>query len=377
MGATLIHSDDFQKYDYGSSHPLMMIRLKLTCELLKSYGVFGSGKAEMVVAEPCTREEAETVHTPEYLDVLKSIDEGAHPPNLIKYGLGYGDNPVFEGVYAGSMLATGGSLQASSVVRKGKTRVSFNIAGGLHHAMPGRASGFCYINDPAVAIFDLVKKGLKVAYVDIDAHHGDGVQHVFYETDRVLTISIHESGHHLFPGTGFPEDMGTGKGRGYSVNLPLLPGTGDEVFTFGFDELVPPLIEAYKPDVLVTQLGCDSFVTDPLTHLRFTTHGFCHAVKSFKAINRPWVALGGGGYDVTNVARAWSLAFAIMADVELPDELPETYKTLLKENGLSGEKLRDAEHTRETKEELKRERAYVDKALLVIKHAIFPVHRIK
>src|SRR5512143_3133233 len=259
MRASFIYSEKFQHYDYGGGHPLKMIRLKLTYELLKAYGVFGTESVELVETHSCTRKEAEKVHSHEYLDILSFLDEDMAPHELYRYGLGSGDCPAFPGVYAGSMLATGGSLQAARLVSKGHSKAAFNIAGGLHHAMPHRASGFCYINDPAVAIKYLVDKGLKVAYVDIDAHHGDGVQHVFYDTDQVLTISIHESGHYLFPGTGFPEDMGKGAGRGYSVNLPLLPGTGDEVFTWGFFELVPPLIAAYKPDIIVTQLGCDTF----------------------------------------------------------------------------------------------------------------------
>jgi len=372
--SSFIYSDRFQEYDYGGGHPLRMIRLRLTHELLKAYGVFDSDGVELVEAAPCSRAEADSVHAPDYLDALKGIDEGVTPSDPMRYGLGYGDNPIFKGVYAGSMLSTGGSVQAARIVREGKAGAAFNIAGGLHHAMPGRASGFCYINDPAVAIKYLASEGLKVAYVDIDAHHGDGVQHVFYDTDQVLTISLHESGDYLFPGTGSPDEVGTGKGRGYSVNLPLLPGTGDEVFTHAFDEVVPPLIDAFRPDVLVTQLGCDTFESDPLTHLRLTTHGFTRMVEDMKALGRPWVALGGGGYDVANVARAWSLAFGVMAGMELPDELPEDFKRLLREEGLRGDRLRDASPTRETAEELKRERAFADKMLLSIRKEIFPAH---
>jgi len=375
--ASFIYSDKFQDYDYGGGHPLRMIRLKLTHELLKAYGVFDNKGVSLTESEPCTRDEAEAVHGPEYLDILKSIDDGGLPISPARYGLGYGDNPAFKGVYAGSMLSTGASVQAARLVHEGKAASAFNIAGGLHHAMPDRASGFCYINDPAVAIHYLVKQGLKVAYIDIDAHHGDGVQYMFYGTDQVLTISLHESGHYLFPGTGFPSDMGEEKGRGYSVNLPLLPGTGDEVFTWAFSELVPPLIDVFKPDVIVTQLGCDTFESDPLTHLRLTTHGFCKMVEGFKRLGRPWVALGGGGYDVTNVARAWSLAFSVMAGIELPDALPESYKAFLKANKVNGgDVLRDGP-TVETKEELKRERQFAEEAMLEIRRLIFPVHGIK
>ncbi|MGA2192209.1 MAG: acetoin utilization protein AcuC, partial [Nitrospirota bacterium] len=257
-----VYSELFQEYDYGGGHPLKMLRLKLTHRLLKSCGIFEKENVKFVEAVPCTRKEAESVHDHIYLDVLKCIDEGCYfGKDHVRWGLGYGDNPMFAGVYAGSMLGAGASLQAARLVHEGKVKSAFSIAGGLHHAMPARASGFCYINDPAVAIKYLIDKGLKVAYIDIDAHHGDGVQHIFYETDRVLTISLHENGHYLFPGTGFPEHIGMGKGRGYSVNLPFLPGTGDEVFTWGFFEVVLPLLASYRPDIIVTQLGCDTMDT--------------------------------------------------------------------------------------------------------------------
>jgi len=377
MTTSFIYSDKFQQYDYGGTHPLKMLRLLLTYELLKGYGVFDREGVSLVEALPCNAEEAETVHSPYYLKALKGIDEGVMPPEPRAYGLGYGDNPVFKGVYAGSMLSTGASLQAARLVDEMAAGSAFNIAGGLHHAMPKHASGFCYINDPAVAIKDLLKKGRKVAYIDIDAHHGDGVQSVFYDTDQVLTISLHESGDYLFPGSGFPEDTGIGKGRGYSVNFPLLPGTGDEVFTWAFFETVPPLIDAFRPDIIVTQLGCDTFETDPLTHLRLTTHGFTKMVEGFAAMKLPWAALGGGGYNVTNVARAWALAFAVMAGIELPDALPDIYKALLKKHNLSGELLRDPSSTRETAGELKKEKKAAEDILTRLKKEIFPVHGIR
>lgn len=375
-GPVFVYTDKLQQFDYGGGHPLKMVRLRLTFELLKSYGVLDGNKAEFLETEPCTRREAETVHRPAYLDVLKGIDEGRIPENMARYGLGYGDNPAFKGVYAGSMLSTGASMQAARAVADGAAPSAFNISGGLHHAMPGRASGFCYINDPAVAIRHLVDEGRKVAYIDIDAHHGDGVQHIFYDTDRVLTVSLHESGHYLFPGTGNPEETGTGKGRGYSVNLPLLPGTGDDVFTWGFFEMIPPLMEKYRPDIIVTQLGCDTFATDPLSHLQLTTNGFIRMVEFFKKLECPWVAVGGGGYDVTNVARAWGLAFAVMAGIELPDELPENYQKLLKEKRLEGRFLRDATLQIDRKE-LDRQRQFAEESLRVIGKEISPVHGIR
>lgn len=375
MGISFSYTEKMQEYDYGGGHPLKMVRLKLTHELLKAYGVFNHEGVVFVETMPASLKDVEAVHSREYIDVLKGVDNGILPDDPSRYGLGYGDNPAFKGVYAGSILSTGASLQAAKLIHLGKSNAAFNIAGGLHHAMPGRASGFCYINDPAVAIQYLVGKGLKVAYIDIDAHHGDGVQKIFYETDRVLTISLHEDGHYLFPGTGFPEEAGSGKGRGFSVNLPLLPGTGDDVFTWGFFELVPPLIAAYRPDIIVTQLGCDSFATDPLAHLNITTNGFTKMVEWFKKSGIPWVGLGGGGYDVTNVARAWSLAFSIMAGIDLQDELPASYISLLKDNGLSGKLLRD-EPLQLAAKDLKAQRSGVERMLSILRKNLFPIHGI-
>lgn len=376
MSTSFIYTEKMQEYDYGGGHPLKMVRLKLTHQLLKAYGVFSNEDVEFVETMSASPKDVEAVHNRDYIEVLKGIDEGKTPGDPSRYGLGYGDNPVFKGIYAGSMLSTGASLQAAILVHSGKSKTAFNIAGGLHHAMPGRASGFCYINDPAVAIQYLVDKGVKVAYIDIDAHHGDGVQKIFYETDRVLTISLHEDGHYLFPGTGSPEESGSGKGLGFSVNLPLLPGTGDEVFTWGFFELVPPLIAAFCPDIIVTQLGCDSFATDPLAHLNVTTNGFTKMVDWFAKSGIPWVGMGGGGYDVANVARAWSLAFGIMAGIDLPNELPASYIALLKENGLSGKLLKD-EPLHLAAKELKAQRLGAEKMLSILRENIFPVHGIR
>src|SRR5208337_3210667 len=195
----------------------------------------------------------------------------------------------------------------------------------LHHAGRMRAAGFCYINDIDIAIADLVRKGRRIAYIDIDVHHGDGVQEAFYGTDRVLTISLHESGETLFPGTGFETEIGEGEGRGYSVNIPMPPSSDDELFVYAFDEVVPSLLKKFKPDIVVSQLGVDSFITDPLTHLKYTTNGFCEVVGKIKELSPRWIALGGGGYDVTNVAKAWTLAWAIMNEVDLPNALPEAF----------------------------------------------------
>ena len=244
-----------------------------------------------------------------------------------------------------------------------------SISGGLHHAMPGNASGFCVFNDPVLAIIDLLGRGLRVAYVDIDCHHGDGVQHAFYDTDAVLTISVHESGAYLFPGTGFTEETGSGKGIGYSVNLPLYPYTTDDVYMWALRQVVPPLLEAFKPDVLVTQLGIDSHYLDPITHMALTVQGFGEAVAEFPRLAPMWLALGGGGYDLQAVARAWTTAYAIMSEQELPDEVPESYRL---SHGVST--LRDADEVPVPAGVGRDVRAYAERSVREVQRLVFPVH---
>jgi len=369
MKTAFIYSDDFAKYDYGPGHPLKPFRLKLTHDLIKAYGLLWLPDVRVIEAKPAEEEDLLLYHTEDYLDVLKAANSGLQIPGEERYGLGFGDNPVFAGVYAWSKLVTGASLQAAELVDSNEVSIAFNISGGLHHALASRASGFCYINDPVVVISALLKKGRRVAYIDIDAHHGDGVQEAFYRTDKVLTISIHESGQYLFPGTGFEIETGEGEGKGYAVNIPLPPSADDELFVYAFNEVVPQLIERFRPDIVVGQLGVDAFRTDPLTHLNYTTNGFCKVIGKMKALSPRWIALG-GGYEITNVARAWTLAWAIMNNIEPPDELPEAFLEDHPSEGFRGRRLRDEVHQEKgTGKELMRDE--VRKVVARIRETVF------
>jgi acetoin utilization protein AcuC len=369
-----IYTDKLTEYSYGPFHPLKMVRLKLTHDLLKAYGVLDRSEVRQIEPSPARVEDVKLFHDDEYVAVMRSLSRGLVPSNVYRYGLGPGDNPIFPGVYEVSLLITGGSVEAVQRVEGGQVPIAFNIAGGLHHALPGRASGFCYFNDPVITIKRLVSRGKRVVYLDVDVHHGDGVQVGFYDTDQVMTISLHEDGQFLFPGTGFVEEMGHGAGLGYSVNVPLYPGTDDETYLWAFEQVVPPLIEAFKPDVLVTQLGVDTFVADPLAHLRLTTHGFCTIIERIKSFGLPWVALGGGGYNVANVARAWALAYAIMNDIELPDEVPTECLEALQQAGLPGDRLRDPEPTTAKERQVQ---AHAERAVKYLHQKLFPIHHIK
>jgi acetoin utilization protein AcuC len=326
MTTALVHSDQYARFDYGPEHPLRMERLDLTWRLMEAYGL--TALAGAIVKSPDPAEEAELLrfHTEEYLAVLKAANTGRAPAAVVcRYGLGPGDNPVFPGLWEVARLAAGGSLLAARLVASQQAQRAFHFAGGLHHAMPDRASGFCYVNDAVLAILHLRARGLRVAYIDIDAHHGDGVQAAFYSDPNVLTISTHERGDRLFPGTGFVEEIGEGEGRGYSVNLPLDALTDTAVYLPAFEAVVPPLVRAFRPDVVVAQLGIDSHRTDPLTHLALDIQGFARAVGRIAELAPRLVALGGGGYDIGNVARAWTAAWAVMNGIELPAALPRPF----------------------------------------------------
>lgn len=325
MKTALIHSDAYEGFDYGPSHPLRMERLGLTFALMEAYGLTTLPEARVLAPSPAAEAVLRGFHTPEYLEVLRAANAGQDVPVPHRYGLGPGDNPIWPGMYEASALACGGSIQAAELVATGEVDRAFAFAGGLHHAMPDRASGFCYLNDAVLAIQALGPWGLRVCYIDIDAHHGDGVQYAFYDRPDVLTISTHERGDRLFPGTGFVEEIGAGAGRGYAVNLPLQPYTDDAVYLEAFDAVVPPIVRAFGPDVVVVQLGIDGHRTDPLTHLALSVDGFAEAVRRILTLAPRLVALGGGGYDLANVARAWTIAWALMNDVALPDGLPESF----------------------------------------------------
>ncbi len=350
MKKAFIYSDSFGAFSYGGGHPMRPARLKATFDLINSLSLLDGPDIELIEARTATDAEILTFHTPDYLKTLKLADSGITPDEGPAHALGLGDNPVFKGVFEWSALGSGASIQAAELVCSGKARVAFNIAGGLHHAMADHASGFCYLNDPVLAINYLLSQNKRVAYVDIDAHHGDGVERAFFDSDRVLTISIHESGQYLFPGTGNAKDIGIGEGRGYSINLPLPPNAGDKLFVEGFRKIVPRFIDAFKPDILVTQLGVDTMKSDPITHLQLTTNGFEEMIRIFKGMEIPWVALGGGGYDLSNVARSWTLAWAEMASKDVGDLLPESIDKL---EYLNSRRLRDEKADREESEDIK------------------------
>ncbi|HEX6449892.1 MAG TPA: acetoin utilization protein AcuC, partial [Trebonia sp.] len=264
--------DALTQYDFGPGHPMAPVRVALTIALASQLDVLSAPPVTLFSPEPATDAELELVHDGEYIEAVRKAGRELRPEP--EFGLGTPDDPVFEGMHEASALVTGATLAAARAVWTGQALHGVNISGGLHHAMRRSASGFCVYNDPAIAIKWLLSAGAgRVAYVDTDVHHGDGVQAAFYGDPRVLTISLHEHPATLFPGTGLPGDIGTGEGTGYAVNVALPAGTGDRGWLRAFDAVVPELLRAFRPTVLVTQHGCDSHVLDPLAHLELTVDG--------------------------------------------------------------------------------------------------------
>lgn len=321
MNAGFVWDPRLAAHVYRDDHPLRPRRLRGVHATLEKLGAFARPNARLLAPRDASRLELERIHAATYVDAI--VRASADPDDdYTAWGLhAGGDTPPFAGMHEASLLTTGATLVAMEEVLAGKVSVSFNGAGGLHHAMRRSASGFCIYNDPAIACGLLADRGLKVAYVDIDAHHGDGVQAAFYDTDQVLTISLHETGRTLFPGTGFAEERGTGRGAGYSVNVALPAYTDDPAYLRAFDAVVPELIRRFAPDVLVTQQGIDSHFLDPLTHLQVSTRAREAVVRYFASLGRPWVAMGGGGYDLEAVRRTWSMEYLVMLGAAIPEEL--------------------------------------------------------
>ena len=332
-GTLVVWDDVFGEYDFGPTHPMRPMRLELTMSLARQLGVLDV--VEVRAPQYASDDTLELVHDPLYVASVKRAPDDLLGRLSLRWGLGTGDNPVFPRMHEVSSLVTGASVDAARAVWEGTHEHAVNISGGLHHAMRDRASGFCVYDDPAVAIAWLLAAGAtKVAYVDVDVHHGDGVQAAFWGDPRVLTVSLHETGRALFPGTGFPDET-----DGTCINVALPPGTGDAQWLRAFHAVVPPAIRAFQPQVLVTQHGCDTHALDPLAHLLLSIDG---QRATYQALHRlahevcggKWVALGGGGYEpVQVVPRAWTHLLAEAAGTTVDGATPNDWRAEAGERG--------------------------------------------
>lgn len=366
-------------YDFGSTHPLNPVRVELTMDLSRRLGVLGN--AELRGFESAGDGLLSLVHGREYIEAVKRAGRELRPSYV--FGLGTTDNPLFEGMHEAASLIVGASVGAARAVWTGETEHAANVSGGLHHAMPDAAAGFCIYNDVSVAIAWLLEHGAqRVAYVDVDVHHGDGVQKAFYDDPRVMTISLHESPRTLFPGTGFPNETGA---DGTAVNVALPPGTGDRAWLRAFDAVVPPLLRAFQPQILVTQQGCDTHQADPLAHLSLTVDGQRTVYQRLHALAHEtaggkWVLTGGGGYELVQVVpRAWThlLAEASGNPVDPRTACPEDWREFaqIRTGEVAPKVMTDGFQVEvQTWGEGYDPANPIDQAILATRRAVFPEH---
>jgi acetoin utilization protein AcuC len=309
-------------YEFGPDHPFKPERAAKTYDLCSRYGVMNHPWMKVVEPDPIEEGLLELFHDPTYIKLLSEASDGRVSIETLERGLGTKDNPILKGIYEWSLKAAGGTNKALRDIIKGNALVGFNPLGGFHHAMPGYAEGFCYINDISIAIKNAqrMSKGIRIAYVDLDAHHGNGVQEAFYDDPEILFVSVHQTGRTIYPGSGKETEMGENEGKGFTINFPLEPGSDDEIYGYALKESVFPLVEAFSPEIIVLEAGADILISDPLTNLKMTNNGYQRAIKGIMEFCPRILALGGGGYDIYRTARCWTLAWAILNRVEPVDE---------------------------------------------------------
>jgi acetoin utilization protein AcuC len=375
-------------YDFGPDHPMAPSRVQLTMRLAEELGVLSRDGVRVQAAAPATDAELQLVHDPDYIAMVRRAGTGHGPGRriLLSYGLGTDDDPVFAGMHEAAALVAGATLSAARAVWSGAAQHGASISGGLHHAMRGHASGFCVYNDPAIAIAWLLAQGAdRVAYVDIDVHHGDGVQAAFWDDPRVLTISLHQHPASLFPGTGLPTDTGGAAADGSAVNVALPAGTRDGGWLRAMDAVVPPLLRQFRPQILVSQHGCDTHWSDPLANLEIsidaqrTAHAMLHRLAHETADGR-WLLTGGGGYQpVQVVPRTWThlLAEASGEPAEPASLTPQAWRDYAER--MTAERPPDLMTEGASAEFASFDRGYdpadpVDRAIMATRNAVFPLH---
>lgn len=304
-----VYAPEIEGLSYPPDCPFKTQRASLTRSKIASFGLLGAPNSPEIAARQATSAELRQIHSASYLEELQRAAAGDLTAAGFRMGLGGPDTPVFKDMFEYGAWACGAGLVAAERLVSGQADIAFNLLGGFHHAMPAHAGGFCYLNDVALACDALARAGKRVIYLDVDAHHGDGVQEIFYERSDVFTISLHESGKTLYPWGGFENEIGQGPGLGFNANISLPAGTYDAAFLVAFDRVVLPLIGAYRPDAIVLELGMDTLAGDPLTHLQMTNNIVAEVLNRVMAFQRPLLVAGGGGYHVENTVRAWALAW--------------------------------------------------------------------
>jgi len=371
--AYFIHSKQLEQFQYPPSCPFNSSRAGKVRELARSLGLLSGKGISEIAPPPAERILLKKFHTARYLHTLKAADKGRFEPDAIRMGIGSSDCPVFSGMYGYSELACGATALGARLILDGKADVAYNPSGGLHHAMPEKASGFCYMNDNAIACLLLAEAGRKVLYFDVDVHFGDGVAYCFYDRSDVMTISFHEDPRMLFPGTGFVEETGSGDGKGYCVSVPLPAGTYDSAYLRCFNTIVMPLIDAFGPDVIVFELGADALAGDPLGHLYLTNNTYVEIINSLLRFRIPILMTGGGGYDIENTVRAWTLAWSVLSGAETMEEASIGAGGILLENTEWQGGLRDRQ-IQPTNQQQGIVEPQIERLIDTIRRSIFHIH---
>ncbi|MDD5458835.1 MAG: acetoin utilization protein AcuC [Phycisphaerae bacterium] len=374
--AAFIHCRELDEFKYPAESPFNTSRANRVKKILNSMGLLGGKGIRIVAPQMAEYDTLRKFHTARYLKALKAASNGELNVEALGMGIGGPDCPVFADVYNYSSWACGATITGAKLIIDGSADRVFNPSGGLHHAGPEKAAGFCYMNDVALGCMVLAEAGKRVLYLDIDVHHGDGVQNAFYGRNDVMTISFHEDGRTLFPGTGFENEIGTGEGKGYSINVPLIHGTFDEAFMHAFKEIVPPLYKAFAPDAVVFELGADTLAGDPLAHLRLTNNVYAKVIKILLDLGKPILMTGGGGYNIENTVRAWAYAWSVLIEEDSLHDMHLGLGGVMLEttDWQAGLKDRKLPVTAEQKHEVD---AAVDKTIERIKKLVFPIHGLK
>jgi len=315
------YDQEIGNYKYAPGHPMKPHRIRLTHSLIINYSIFKRMNLFRPIA--ATFEDLTRFHSNDYIEFLRTIsreNSDNKEKELMRYNM-IEDCPVFEGLYEYCQSTAGGTIQGAVHINEQECDISVNWAGGLHHAKRREASGFCYVNDIVLGILELLRFHERVMYIDIDVHHGDGVEEAFYSSDRVMTISFHMHGE-FFPGTGSATDVGVGRGRNYTVNVPLNSGIDDTTYLSIFRRVIGASVERFRPEAIVLQCGADSLAGDRIGCFNLTHEGHAACVEFVKSFDVPVLVLGGGGYTISNVSRCWAYETAILADVKIPEELP-------------------------------------------------------
>ncbi len=334
----IIYHPKYKLYDLGEGHPFNPIRAEMVLDLLKELGY----PVNWIEPDPVTPEIFYPIHNENYVNSIEALSKGEKLQDAEKYGLGTVDNPVAKGMAEGARYHAGGTLLASKLLLEGKAKKILQLGGGFHHAHRNMAAGFCIYNDLALAIKEMTNFGWHVAYIDVDVHHGDGVQKIFYTDDKVMTISLHESGEYLFPGTGFIHELGQGMGRSLKLNVPLDPFTEGESYLEVMEGIIKPALKWFRPDALVVMAGADAHFSDPLADLMLTTRDYENIFKTILdyadnySKGRIMFTLG-GGYSLSATPRIWAILYLLLLNLEIPKKIPQNW--IHKWEKITGQKM--------------------------------------